>query len=171
MNNQELMEGRLWSYIDGLASLEERSEIETMIATHLEWRRTYNELLEISKLVQNSELEAPSLRFAKNVMEEISKYKVAPATRSYINKKIIWGIGGFFIACIVGFLVYGLGQVQWSAPSGKPDYLAQYTPKVDYTKIFNNNYTSVFIMISVVLGLILLDLFLQRRKELLKESA
>ena len=113
------------------------------------------------------ELDAPSMRFSQNVMEEIAKYQITPATKTYINKKIIYGIGIFFIAMIAGMLIYGLGQVNWSDGGGSSDLLTKYNPgKIDFSKFFNNTYTTVFMMINVVMGLMLLDMWLgKKRKE------
>jgi anti-sigma factor RsiW len=38
MNQQQNIEQQLWSYIDGLSSNEERSAIQKMIETNLEWK-------------------------------------------------------------------------------------------------------------------------------------
>jgi hypothetical protein len=174
MNTQPTIEERLWSYIDGVSSREERTVIEQLLQTDVAWRSKYGELLEISQLLTSSELEAPSLRFSKNVMEEISKLHIAPATRSYINKKIIWGLGLFFIAMIVGFLIYGFGQMDWSADNqstiskniNKIDL-----DKIDLSKFFSNTWVNIFMMINVVLGLFLLDnYFSSKRKEFRKQS-
>ncbi|HTQ28457.1 MAG TPA: hypothetical protein VMI35_10025 [Puia sp.] len=165
MNTQDPIEERLWNFIDGQCGPEEKSAIETMIAAHVEWQRKYHELLRLQQLLTQSELDAPSLRFTRNVMEQIAKYHVAPATRSYINKKIIWGIGGFFIATILGFLIYGFGQMHWSAAGSSNDVLTQYTNKLDWSRLLNNAYTNICIGINVVLGLVLLDMYLQRKKE------
>ena len=51
--------------------------------------------MNVHQLMTGSELEAPSMRFTVNVMDEIAHYQIAPATKSYINKNIIRGIGGF----------------------------------------------------------------------------
>ena len=87
--------------------------IEQLLQNDAEWKTKYDELLQVNELLQSSELEAPSLRFTKNVMEEIARLHIAPATKSYINKKIIWGIGFFFIAMLLGFLIYGFGQMSF----------------------------------------------------------
>src|SRR5262245_56772090 len=110
------MEQQLWNYIDGRSSAEERSVIEKFLQEHAEWKAKYHELLEVDSLIHSSELEQPILRFTKNVMEEIVRLQIAPATKTYINRKIIWGLGIFFVAMVLGFLVYGFGQVDWSAP-------------------------------------------------------
>ena len=164
--NEPLNEERLWNFIDGTVDATEKSAIEILIATNLEWKNKYHELLEINLLMSSSELESPSMRFTKNVMEDIAKYYVAPATKSYINKNIVRGIGGFFIAMIVGFLIYGFSQISWGN-SGSENMLPSLnlSKKFDFSKLYNPAYVSIFVMINVVLGLMLLDMFLEKRKE------
>ena len=161
----EGIEERLWNYIDGVASTEERSAIEQLLQSNLQWQRKYRELLDIHQLLQASELDEPSLRFTRNVMEEIAKYLIAPATKTYINKKIIYGISGFFITMIIGFIIYGLGQIDWST-AGNSNYtnLPVSLDKLDFSKFFNNTYVNIFMGINVVLGLMLLDRYLAKKK-------
>jgi len=166
--NKNNIDDRLWEFIDGHSSIEEKSAIEKLIETNKQWKEKYHELLELHQLVQSSTLEEPSLRFTKNVMEEIAKYKIAPATKAYINNKIIWGIGIFFITLVIGFLIYGFGQVDWKASDNN---LPIDISKVDYGKFFNNTYVNVFMMINVVLGLMLLDRYLAARKKKLQKEA
>jgi hypothetical protein len=167
--NKNNIDDRLWEYIDGQSLIEERSAIEKLIETNKQWKEKYHELLELHQLVQSSTLEEPSLRFTKNVMEEIAKYQIAPATKAYINNKIIWGIGIFFITLIIGFLIYGFGQVDWNASGDNK--LPIDISKVDYGKFFNNTYVNVFMMINVVLGLMLLDRYLAAKKKKLQKEA
>lgn len=172
--NKNTMDERLWEYIDGLSSAEEKSSIEKLLETNRQWKEKYHELLEINRLIQTSAMEEPSLRFTKNVMEEIAKYNIAPATKTYIDKKIVWGIGIFFFTLILGFLIYGFSQVNWQA-SGSSDLPFDISKielsKVDFSKFFNNTYVNIFMMINVVLGLMLLDRFLaSKRKNIHKEA-
>src|SRR5687768_404430 len=162
------MESRIWDYIDGISPDQEKNIIEQMLRSNLEWKNKYNELLEVHKLMQSSELEQPSMRFTKNVMEEIAKYHIAPATKTYIDNRIIWSIAAFFITMIVGFLIYGFGQIDWSAANSTTEKYID-LGKVDYSKLFNNTYVNIFMMLNVVLGLVLLDRYLaNRRKKLHK---
>jgi hypothetical protein len=167
--NKFTIDDRLWEYIDGTGSGEEKSAIQKLLASNQEWKEKYSELLELQQLVQSSSMEEPSLRFTKNVMEEIAKFQIAPATRSYINNKIIWGIGIFFIALVIGFLVYGFGQVDWNAKGD--NNLPIDISKVDFSKFFNNTYVNIFMMINVVLGLVLLDRYLSLRNKKIQEEA
>lgn len=169
MNTEKNMEERLWDYIDGTCSAEEMSFIRELIASHQEWKSRYEELLEVHTLLNNElELEQPSLRFTKNVMEEIGRLQIAPATRNYIDKKVIWGIGLFFFIMIAGFLIYAFGQVNWSDTSSGSDYLDM--TRFDWSRIFNSTYTNIFMMVNVVLALMLLDMYLGRKKKALHEK-
>ncbi|HJS53170.1 MAG TPA: hypothetical protein VJ765_01465 [Chitinophagaceae bacterium] len=157
------IEQQLWSYIDGFSSNEEKSAIKKMIETNLEWKNKYHELLEIHQLVNAAELEQPSMRFTKNVMEKIAQYHIAPATKNYINKKIIWGIASFFITLIAGFLIYAIAQVDWNFQDNSKPLIDFST--VDISKVFNNNFVNGFMMVNVLLGLALLDRVLANKRK------
>jgi hypothetical protein len=159
----EGIEIRMWDYIDGLADDSEKVAIEKLIAENAAWRTKYQELLEVHQLMHTTELEEPSMRFSKNVMEEISKYQIAPATKNYINQKIIWGIAAFFISTIVGFLIYGISQINWSAASDSSSIGIDFT-KVDFSGMFNNSLMNAFMMLNIILGLMLFDRYLEMKK-------
>src|SRR5687767_9400048 len=163
------MDERIWDYIDGLGPADERSAIEELLQSNMEWKRKYQELLETHQLMKATDLESPSMRFGKNVMEEISRLHIAPATRTYINKKIIWGIGFFFITLFIGFLVYGFGQISWNTEGNST--ISENLGKVKLDNFFSNTWVNVFMMINVVLGLFLLDHYLtSKKKEFRKNS-
>lgn len=169
MNTQQNIEERLWEFIDGHSSLEEKTVIERLLQTDAEWKAKYSELLEVNEMLQSSELEAPSMRFTKNVMEDIAKMHIAPATKSYINKRIIWGIGLFFMTMLVAILIYGFSQMDWN--TGESSAITDKLSKIDYTKFFNNTWVNAFMMINVLLGLVLLDnYFSNKRKQFRKEA-
>ena len=170
MDNLNEIEVKLWEYIDGFSSGTERSAIEKLIAENTQWKAKYHELLEVHQSLNLVELEEPSLRFTKNVMEEIAKYHIAPATKSYINNKIIWSIGIFFITMIVGFLVYGFAQVDWSVAGDSKSTLGVDLTKVDYSEMFNNNLMNGVMMLNIVLGLFLFDRYLTNKNKKLKEA-
>ncbi len=173
MNIEQTIQDRLWDYIDGLSSPAERSAVDELLAANLEWQLQYRELLNVHQLLNTSELDAPSMRFTRNVMEEIARHHVAPATKTYINKNIIRGIGAFFLAMILGFFTYALAQFNWSAAGSGSSTLLPANPKLNLerlnnlnvSKAFNSTYISVFMLIIVVLALMLLDMYLQRKRE------
>ena len=168
---EDEIEVKLWEYIDGQAKADERTAIEKLVQENAEWKGKYQELLEIHQSLNLIELEQPSLRFTKNVMEEIARLQIAPAAKQYINSKIIWGIGGFFITVIVSFLVYGLAQIDWSTSQSVNTGVLDKITEADYSKVFNNTFVNVFLMLNVVLGLMLFDRYLNdKKKKLIKEA-
>ena len=169
MKAQENIDDRLWEFIDGQGNPSQRSAVEELIANNQEWKRKYHELLEIHQLIQSSELEAPSMRFTENVMEEIGRLQIAPATRNYINKRIIWGIGLFFITMVIGFIIYGFGLVNWKT-DGSESVISENLSKISFNNFFNNTWVNIFMMINVVLGLFLLDNYLTNKRKQFKKS-
>jgi hypothetical protein len=163
--NQE-MEKLIWEYIDGQLSSAEKENIARHLAEDPEWQIKYNELKTIHALLQHEDLEMPSLRFTKNVMEEIAQYQVAPATKNYINKNVIRGITAFFLIMIGGLFIYFIGQLHWAGnPSGSllPAYNFD-ASKLNWGRLLNNTYVNIFIGINVILALILVDKYMQGRK-------
>ena len=169
METWEQMEGKLWDYIDGLSSSEEASEIEKLIRENRDWREKYEELFQLHAMVAAAETEAPSLRFTKNVMEEITRHQIAPATRNYINKKVIWGIALFFLAIIGGFILYAFSQVNWTAGGSNGLFGVDLT-QVDYSPAFGNDLVNLFMMTNVVIGLMLLDRYLNEKRKKLHQT-
>lgn len=170
MSTQHNIEETLWNYIDGTMEEKDLLFVEELIRTNLEWRTKYSELMEVHQLMQDDvDLEQPSMRFTQNVMEEISRLYITPATRNYINKNVIWGIGIFFLTTIFGLLIYGLGQVDWTQPStGAVPEMEM--PFVDWNRIFSGTYINVFIMVNIILGLMLLDMYLNNKKKSLEQK-
>ena len=163
MKQEQNIEQQLWEYIDGISSDEKRTTIEKMLQSNLEWKNKYHELLELQQLLNTTELEQPSMRFTKNVMEKIAQYHIAPAAKNYINKKIIWGIAGFFLTLIGAFLIYGFAQIDWNFQDNSKPLIDFST--FDMGKVFNNNFVNVFMMINVLLGLVLLDRVLANKRK------
>ncbi len=174
MDTLQDTEERLWNYIDGVCNAEEKSAIEKLIDSNIEWQHKYRELLQLNEIINSSDLEVPSMRFTKNVMEEIARFQVAPAAKNYIDKKIIWGIGTFFLTMIIGILIYAFVQIHLTSSggdSGVSGVINKYNPgNVPWTKYFSNTYVNVFIMINVVLGLLFFDKYLHRKKDQSKQK-
>jgi hypothetical protein len=168
MEAQHNIEETLWDYIDGTMDENQLAFVEELIRTNNEWRIKYAELMEVHQLMQDDiDLEHPSLRFTQNVMEEISRLYITPATRNYINKNVIRGIGIFFLTTIVGLLGYAFGQIDWTQPASGavPEMSLQ---NLNWSQFFTSTYMNIFIMVNIVLGLMLLDMYLRKQKEKLK---
>ena len=160
------MEKLIWEYIDGLGDATLNADISKRISEDPVWHSKYFELMNIHEMLQNEDLEMPSLRFTKNIMEEIAHLHVAPATKNYINKNVIRGFTAFFLVMIGGLFIYFIGQIHWSGNStGKlvPAYSLN-ANKVNWSVLLNNTYVNIFIGINIILALILIDKYMQGKK-------
>jgi DNA-binding protein Fis len=167
---EQQIEEQLWSYIDGSASAAEKVFVEKMLAAHEEWKAKYKEQLELHQLLINeTELEQPPLRFTKNVMEQVAGVQPKAATSTYINKNIIRSIAAFFIITISALLIYSFTQINWAATMDSSKLLpfdsrGLQLPEFEITKLFNSTVLYSLLMVTVVLGLMLFDGFLRRKK-------
>ena len=165
------IEAQIWNYIDGTASAREIIFVEQKIATDKLWQQKYEELLELNQLLSTVlETDQPSLRFSKNVMEQIRDTQPLPATIQYINKNIIRSIAAVFIFTIIAFLAYSFVQINWSSPDGASpipfEIKTSYIDKLEFGKLADSNWVNTALMINVILGLVLLDSILRRRKKI-----
>jgi len=173
MYTREQIEQHIWDYIDGLCTPEEKLMVEKLLQTDPEWKKTYLELRDFNTLVASTDfIDAPSMRFNRNVMEEVAKYKVAPPTSSYINKKIIYGVAGFMVFSIIAAVIYGISLLDFSQPASTtivPEVnLEQY--QFNWSQYLNSPIMYVFLFMDVIAGLLLLDRYLRRKNEKLRES-
>ena len=160
------MEKLIWEYIDGLGDETVKADTLKHISEDPVWHSKYTELMNIHEMLQKEDLEVPSLRFTKNIMEEIAQLHVAPATKNYINKNVIRGFAAFFLIMIGGLFIYFIGQIHWSSNSTGslvPSYSLN-ANKINWSFLLNNTYVNIFIGINVILGLILIDKYMQRKK-------
>lgn len=164
------MEEQIWNYIDGTAGEKEVSFVEKMIAADSVWQSKYKELLEVNQLLKTDmELEQPSLRFSKNVMEQISGLQPAPATVQYINKHIIRGIAAFFLLTITGLLAYGFSQINWTSAGTTSllpfEFKNLQLEKLDFSKLLSSTWINIVLMVNIVLSLMLLDSYLRGKNK------
>ncbi len=166
MHTREHMEQMIWDYIDGLSTPEEKAMVEQLLHADARWKNVYDELLEVNAQIHASDwTEQPSMRFTPDVMDEVSKYKVARPARAYINKKIIYGIAAFFGITMILVLVFGLSQIDFSGGAGQNTYgidLKKWT--IDTSSFLNSTVLNIFMFFNVVAGLMLLDKYLKKSK-------
>lgn len=162
MKNINEIESQLWNYIDGFSDTGEKAAIEKLMIENKEWSEKYKELLQLHQIINSIELEQPSMRFTKNVMDEIEKYSVQIAAKKFINHNIIYSIGAFFIITIVTLLSYGFSQTETN--NTKTLDIEKEISGVDFNVLFSNNYIHIFIGINIILALMLFDKYLNFKK-------
>ncbi|MBX7140380.1 MAG: hypothetical protein K1X63_04790 [Chitinophagales bacterium] len=156
------IEERLWEYMDGTSSPEECKAIEQLLQTDPSVKQLHEEFLAINNSLKFSELEEPSLRFTKNIMERVALEPAPKALRTQVDKRIIRVISGFFILTLSVLLVITLSQIDWK--SGFQDFSFN-IPQVDLTKYFKSWMLQAFLIGDVILGLFMLDRWLHQRRE------
>jgi len=107
------------------------------------------------------ELSPPSPDFSKKVMGAIAGTRIAPASRSYLNKKVVYGTGLFFLLLIAAAVVYALPSFNWSA-AGK-FRLPVDVSRLDIGQYINRKTVNCLLFGNVLLGLMFLDKYLIRR--------
>ncbi len=88
------MEERIQAYIDKECNEEERLFIEQKINNDESWSRLYRSMQAMHELLSiGLETMEPSMRFSKNVMEEVAGLQIAKPTRQYLNPMVHWLVG------------------------------------------------------------------------------
>ena len=163
MEQDELIEMQIWEFVDGLCPESDHARIALLIHTDPVWEAKYAEISALNSSIKSTlDLEQPSLRFAKNVMEQVAHTRIAPATHNYINKRIIMGIAAIFVAMLGSMLVYAAMHTQWNTSSVFSMSILG-VKSVNYSSLFKGNYAFVAVAINVVLALVLVDKMLQHR--------
>jgi hypothetical protein len=112
-------------------------------------------------LREDLELLSPTPDFSKKVMGAIAGARIAPPSRTYINKKVVYGIGLFFLLLIAGGLVYAASSFSWPA-MGR--FILPVDPgKLDISNYFTRKTLNSLLFLNVLLGLGFLDKYLTRR--------
>lgn len=155
------IEERLWEYIDGASSPEEQKAIEQLLKTDAAVRQLHEEFLAISNSLKFAELDEPSMRFSKNVMEQVALEPAPKALHTKVDKRIINVISGFFIITLSGLVIFTLMQIDWK--SGFNEFSFN-LPQVDWTKYFRSWMMQAFLLGDIILGFYMLDRWLHQRR-------
>jgi hypothetical protein len=160
------IEERIQSYMDGLCNEAERIEIAENIKSIPAWRDTYTSLHEIHILLQQDiEPMEPSMRFSKNVMDEIAGLKIARPIQQFINPwifRITAGILGVFLLAIVGY-AFSLTDFSSGISDSNLPIPSIQMPTVNWTSYLGQGTTMMLFMICTILGLYLADKLLSKK--------
>ena len=157
-----IMEQQIWDYLDGNCSLEERKKIGELIIIDPVYQALYAELKGLHEEIGTMELDEPSMGFTRNVMDKVAALPVTSSARSLIDKRIIYGIAGFFLLSIVALLAMVFTQIDWTKPVSEvlPEYNA---PKLDFSSYVNGPYLQIFFFADVILGLYIVDSVMRKK--------
>lgn len=162
---EQEIEMRLWEYIDGICSETEGQRIALLIKEDVAWAEKYTALIAFNaELAGSLELDQPSMRFTKNVMEAVAATHIAPATKKYINPFIIMGIAAFFILIIAAVIGYVIATADYTSKAGSLLSGLKY-PNLGISDLFSGTFVKVFVMVNIVLALMLADGVLRRKQQ------
>ena len=156
------IEEKLWNYIDGTCSEEERKAIDILIAQDEVYRRKYEELLSLNQEFAKMDLDEPSMAFTYNVMEAIRAEHAQQPLKAGINKRIIKGISGFFIISIALLLIFTISNVH-TGSANISAHLPDSLRLPDIKNYLNKPVLEGFLFFDIVLGLFLFDAWLRRK--------
>jgi len=155
------IEERLWDYIDGNSSSEEKITIEQLLQSDPSVKQLHEEFLAVNNALKFSELEEPSMRFTKNVMEQVALEPAPKALQTKVDSRIIKVIAGFFIGSLSLLVGFSLFQMDWSAGFEGFDLNV---PSVDWSKYFGSSVVQGALIVLVIATLAVIDRYRHWRK-------
>lgn len=160
------IEDRIQDYLDGLCDEKEAAEVERNITADPVWENSFAEISQTHRLLQSHfEPLEPSMRFSKNVMEQISGTKIARPTRQYLHPLFIWLIGGTLATMLLFIFGYSVSLADFNTNPATPFKIPEVKlPSVNWGSYVNQGSTLIFLLLNTILGLALLDKWLRRKK-------
>jgi len=157
------IEERLWEFIDGTSSADEKISMEKLLQTDPAVKQLYEEFLSISNSLQAMELEEPSMRFTQNVMDRIALEHAPKPLVTKIDKRIINFITGFFILTLGTLVIYSLTQINWG---GSGRNFSFNMPQINWSTYFGSAFIQGSLMVFAIIGLFAVDRYRQYRRHM-----
>ena len=152
------IEEKLWNYIDGDCTAEERTQIEARLLVDGQYQKVYEELLAVNKVLEHLEFEEPSMSFNRNVMDQVNLEIKPVALKTKVDNRIVYGIMAFFIISMLGIFGYVITQSDFSLSAS----LSKINIQFDTEKLITPTFFKVFLVIDVVLILLFIDNYLRK---------
>ena len=157
-----IIEQRIWDYLDETCTEQEHQQIAKLIDSDPTYKAFYEEAQLMNADFMLMDTDEPSMSFTRNVMEKVKAEPIPGSLKSVIDKRIIYGIAGFFIISLVAVLAYALLNVNWSTESQTAIPKLQ-IPTVNYSAYLSGGVIKSFVFFDIVIGLFFLDSFLQKK--------
>ncbi len=155
MNTEE----KLWDYIDGFCTEEERKAIDLLLKTDENYYHKYLELKAFQEQLSLLEIEEPAMNFTFKVMESVREEKILKPLKTAVDQRIIFGIAAFFIGFIVLLLGYIFVNINW-ASSAQVNIPAIKIPSVSIN--FSSVLLKGFLFFDLILGLFFADHYFRK---------
>lgn len=157
-----VIEEKLWNYIDGFCSDEEQKEIAHLIKTNPDYQKTYQELIALHSDFNLTELETPTMSFSNNIMRKIH-LETSPLSKNLkADEKIIYSFFSFILVSITILIYFILKETSWSQELNKNIFgnLNFNIPPVSKSFLLYS-----FMIFDVILGLLICDKLIRSKKQ------
>ncbi len=153
------IEEQIWEYVTGTCSAHEKSTLTDLMKKDPAVKLLFEEIKSLHLALNQLELDEPSMGFQQQIMTKVAAEPLPGSLSNLIDKRIIYGIGGFFLVSIAGLLGFAFYQLDWSTAGN----MRFETPKMDWNIRFNKTFMFAFLSVDVVLGLYFIDYFLRKK--------
>ncbi len=157
------IEERIWEFIDGMSSADEKISIERLLQADPAVKQLYEEFLSISNSLKAMELEEPSMRFAQNVMDRIALEHAPKPLVTKIDKRIINVIAGFFILTLVPIVIYSLTKIKLDVSGWDFSFNM---PQINWSTYFGSAFIQGSMVVFAIIGLFAVDRYRTYRRHM-----
>ncbi len=154
--DQQITDEQLWALAEGQAPADTQASLHAAIAADAILRQRYEALLGLEQSLRSMELEAPSMRFTKNVLDQLAEPAYRPAL-TYINKWMIRGIAALFVALFAAVMA---GAVLHPSAGGNAQQ--GYTAKLG--SLIGGHALPYLVMINILTLLVLADAWYRKKR-------
>lgn len=152
----KVTEELLWKYIEGNCTNTERLTVQQALETDVNLKKEWLERKILHQMMEKQELESPSMRFTKNVMESLPKLSNYAITSKQLRP--------FFLVVLGSFLVIVLLSLFAETPTDDSS-IKQWIPNGEaMSQIFlQDQFLFVGLALGAVTALLLIDQLMQKR--------
>ncbi|MEM8525650.1 MAG: hypothetical protein AAGG68_13495 [Bacteroidota bacterium] len=152
----KITEEILWNYIEGNCNEAERLRVEKALKTDVNLKKEWLERKLLHEIMEKQELESPSMRFTKNVMEALPKMSNYAITKKQLRPFLFVILGSFLLITFLSVFI--------ETPADNST-LEQFNSSAQAMSSFFLQEQVLFIGLALgaVSVLLLLDQFLQKR--------
>ena len=152
----KITEELLWIYIEGNCTDAERLTIEQDLEADVNLKKEWLERKILHQMMEKQELESPSMRFTKNVMESLPKLSNYAITRKQLRPFFLVVLGSFLVIVLLSF--FGETSTDNAA-------IKQWIPDGEsISQVFlQEQFLFVGLALAAVAVLLLIDQLMQRR--------
>lgn len=152
------MEERLWDYIDGTCTNDEKLAIEALMAQNHEWAKKHEELKAFNNDISAVEPDEPPMGFAFKVMEQIRSDEARTPLKTAVNTYVIKGIAAVFVVMITAILILAFANISLTFGNAAVDI------NIQGINIFADNaFLKIFSYLDIMLVLFFADTFLRKK--------